>query len=408
MTGPAATIVFLGGKDPFRRSGGIETFGLAHAEAAARAGFDVHWFYLSSDTAPPGERMWHAHPVDTPVRPVRALMASVHAPFVARAVERFLANVRGPVVLHAFASYASIAALVRTRLAKRGRRAGAVASVYTTLDHEYGAKPRGVERAHGALAIVRPWLEYQFVRFVASRAERASLSRMDIVLVNYESVRVLLETEYRLAVPIRRIPYVALTAFDRDAAIAHRVKTSGTGVLSIVAVSRHDPRKGVDRLIHALARLRDDGVAFHASLVGPGELLNVHRALATRLQLDACVEIVGRVESVRDYLDVADVFVLPSLEEGSGSVSLLEALQSGCALVSSNIDGIPEDVVDGVTALLVEPDDVTALGDALASLARDPALRERLGAAARALFEERFTADVLTDALRELYREVGV
>ena len=68
----------------------------------------------------------------------------------------------------------------------------------------------------------------------------------------------------------------------------------------------------------------------------------------------------------------------PRWKKGGGSVSLLEALQSGAAAVVSRVDGLPEDVADGQSALLVEPGDATALAAALGRLLTDPDLRVRI------------------------------
>jgi glycosyltransferase involved in cell wall biosynthesis len=159
-------------------------------------------------------------------------------------------------------------------------------------------------------------------------------------------------------------------------------------------------------LLHALASLKAAGLRFRACLVGPGRLLDAHRKLSSRLGLDGQVAIPGQVDDVLPYLHAADLFVLPSLEEGSGSVALLEALQTGTAVVASSCDGIPEDVTDGQTGLLVPPGDVGALRDALAALIGDPGRRTELAARGRALFEERFSADTFVPALRDVYAEL--
>jgi glycosyltransferase involved in cell wall biosynthesis len=74
--------------------------------------------------------------------------------------------------------------------------------------------------------------------------------------------------------------------------------------------------------------------------------LAAHGSLAASLELTESVAITGHVEDVFAYLRQADVFVLPSLQEGSGSVSLLEALQARTPVIASRCDGIPEDLVD--------------------------------------------------------------
>lgn len=176
----------------------------------------------------------------------------------------------------------------------------------------------------------------------------------------------------------------------------------------VVSVSRHDPRKGIEVLLRALAELCRDAVPFRAIVLGPGTLLEAHRRLARRLGLDGAVSMPGRVDDVGPYLKTADVYVLPSLAEASGSVSVLEALQAGIAVVASACDGLPEDLTDGRDALLVPPGDAAALATALRTAVADDALRSRLAAAGRRRYEERFSAQGLIDALAAVYAELGV
>lgn len=412
----SATVVIVGGTDPFVRTGGHETFVVAHAEAAVRAGFDTHVFYVTAAREPPvNTGGWTAHPVRSPVRPLRTLVARAHSPFLARAIERFLAGTSGPIVLHAVGTWACVAAAVTRRLARRGRRIAPIASAYTTIAHEIRSKVASTGRDHGPRDLLRVLLEYGWVLAVARRAERLGYAAMALVLVNYDAVEALLRAEHAVTAPIRRIPYAPLTAFADDGGAPRALPAPPDAVAPlrptdaplIVAVSRQDPRKGVDRLIHALALLRADGIPFRACLVGAGPLLGAHRALSARLGLDACTALPGRVDDAFAYLRAADVFVLPSLEEGSGSVSLLEAMQASCAIVATRIDGIPEDVADGKNGLLVAANDPGALHDALARLLGDAALRARLARAARATFEHRFSAAGFVAAVHAVYAEVA-
>ena len=118
-------------------------------------------------------------------------------------------------------------------------------------------------------------------------------------------------------------------------------------------------------------------------------------------------KLTGWVADPYPYLRCADVFVLPSLQEGGGSISLLEALQAGVAVVASNVDGIPEDVRDGDSALLVEPGNVDHLCQALTRALTDKGLRERLRCRARETYAERFSAGAFSAALGGLYAELG-
>ncbi len=99
-------------------------------------------------------------------------------------------------------------------------------------------------------------------------------------------------------------------------------------------------------------------------------------------------------------LRLADLFVLPSLNEGL-PIALLEAMAMGKPCVASRINAIPEAVVDNETGLLVEASDPNALAVAILKLVDDPELRARLGAAGQEFvlenFDERSTAKITVD-----------
>lgn len=174
-----------------------------------------------------------------------------------------------------------------------------------------------------------------------------------------------------------------------------------------MAISRHDPRKGLDQLVLALAQVHAAGLPVRACLIGPGRLLGAHRRLVADLGLSGAVAVPGRVDDVRPYLRRADAFVLLSWGEASGSVSILEALQMGTPVIATACDGIPEDLADGVDALLVAPGDPSALARALIAVLRDPNRRAALATGARRAYERGFTAERFTQALAQTYAELG-
>lgn len=101
----------------------------------------------------------------------------------------------------------------------------------------------------------------------------------------------------------------------------------------------------------------------------------------------------------------ADVFVLPSVQEGQGIV-LLEAQASGVPVVAFGVGGVNEAVRDGETGLLIERGDTEALADALLKLLSDKALRGKMGAAGRRFVTENYSWDLCAQRMLALYREV--
>jgi glycosyltransferase involved in cell wall biosynthesis len=101
---------------------------------------------------------------------------------------------------------------------------------------------------------------------------------------------------------------------------------------------------------------------------------------------------VGVREDIADILAAADVVVLPSLSEGFPFV-LLEALAMGCPVVASRVNGVPELIEDHKTGLLVPARDPHALAMAIQEVLSDPIAASKMGAAGRAVVQQRFTVD---------------
>jgi glycosyltransferase involved in cell wall biosynthesis len=166
------------------------------------------------------------------------------------------------------------------------------------------------------------------------------------------------------------------------------------GGLRLLAIARLLEKKGLDTLIEAAALLRARGLAFRLRILGDGPLREALAAQVERLGVGAEVALGGAVPQERVAREMRDahVFVLPCRQDRSGDMDgiptvFMEAMASGRPVVSTAISGIPELVRDGETGLVVPPEDPPALAAALVRLARDEALRLRLGRQARALVE---------------------
>lgn len=177
----------------------------------------------------------------------------------------------------------------------------------------------------------------------------------------------------------------------------------------VLAVGRLDPIKGFDVLLAALGQLRRRGVDFECTLVGEGPERPALEALRRREGLEAQLLLAGArpQEAVREALLEAAVFVMPSVVTPEGNqdgipVALMEAMASGAAVVATRVSGLPELVEDGHNGLLVPPRDPAALAAAIERLLADPALRRRLGAAARETVARHFDARNEADRLLAL------
>jgi glycosyltransferase involved in cell wall biosynthesis len=171
----------------------------------------------------------------------------------------------------------------------------------------------------------------------------------------------------------------------------------------LAIVGRLIPIKGHDVLLAALARVREELPQATLEIAGDGPLDAELRATVAQLGLTDAVSFLGRVAPAAPVFERAAVVVVPSRGEGFGMVAL-EAMERGRAVVASDVGGLPEIVEDGVTGIVVQPDDAEALAAALLELLRDPARAAAMGAAGRDRALAAFSQDRCTDRVEELYR----
>ena len=109
-------------------------------------------------------------------------------------------------------------------------------------------------------------------------------------------------------------------------------------------------------------------------------------------------------EECRAFMESLDVFVMPSFTEGTPN-GVVEAMACGKPIIASEVGGIP-DMIGGDSGILVPPGDTNALAEAILRLARDPGLRQTMGTAARARYQELFAPNVVIPMMVATYRRV--
>jgi glycosyltransferase involved in cell wall biosynthesis len=172
----------------------------------------------------------------------------------------------------------------------------------------------------------------------------------------------------------------------------------------IVNVARHDPVKGLDVLLQAMALLDP---SIRLVQIGRGKKTIELAALRDQLGLADRVEFrdLPWGERAADHLAGFDLFVLPSRTEGL-PVTLMEAMLAGLAVVATDVGSVREAVIDGETGLVVPPEDPGALAAAITTMIAEPERRRAMGDRARAIAEQRFTVDTTVDRYLALYDRV--
>lgn len=241
----------------------------------------------------------------------------------------------------------------------------------------------------------------------AGRRERLKFQAMarltDRLFAVSHAARELLIDEYGL--PRKRVGVIAngVDAEKFHPPAAPRTEKNSSRLI-IAAVGRFFPIKNFPMLMRAVRRLLDQNLDVELRLAGDGPIEASLLQARAELRLEDRVIMPGYVENMTEFFHQADVFALSSDNEANPN-ALLEAMATGLPAVSTDVGGAREVLDRGRCGLLVQAGDDRAMAEALASLARDPGLRDRLGAAAREHVVDRYSQNKMYDAYERLYRD---
>lgn len=157
-------------------------------------------------------------------------------------------------------------------------------------------------------------------------------------------------------------------------------KAESPEIFKILCVTRVTPRKGIRYLIEALKKLSENNDNISLKIIGDGDEKEDLEKLAENLGVRKKVDFTGLIphEKLPPYFSSADVFVLPSLNEGMSN-SMLEALASGLPLIATDTGGTRELIDDGKNGFIIKMKDSEDIAVRLGILMRDRELRKRMG-----------------------------
>ena len=239
---------------------------------------------------------------------------------------------------------------------------------------------RSLARYSDVLVAVSPEVRDELVAHGIAPADKFTVIRLGIPL------------DERLGDETADLDYRALYGIPGDAFVVGWVGRM-TGV------------KDTDAVLEIVRAARERDVPAVLCMVGDGPDRDRLEQVAHDLGIARATYFVGYQEDVAGYYRLFDAFLLPSVNEGT-PVSAIEALASGTPVVATRVGGVPDVVTDGVDGFLVEPGDTDAASERLATLAGDPGLRARFGAAGSATARDRYSVDRLVDDVDRLYREL--
>ena len=178
----------------------------------------------------------------------------------------------------------------------------------------------------------------------------------------------------------------------------------------LLAVGRLSDQKGLQYLIEAMQDIRRYEPKIKLLIIGEGPYETALKEIVKSKGLENFVEFIGSVpfSEVPEYYNFADIFVMPSLSTKTGTealgLSLLEAMASGCAVIGTNIGGIPFVIKDSYNGVLVEQKNANELVNAVITMLKDKKKSGKLGKNAADFIRKNYSWENVTKRFIGVYK----
>ncbi len=175
----------------------------------------------------------------------------------------------------------------------------------------------------------------------------------------------------------------------------------------LLFIGRLVQQKGIDILLKSLKKIVENNKNIKLNIVGEGNQRREYLQLAKDLKILDYIEFSGFLDGSEKikYLIESDISIVPSRSESFGIV-VAEGMAAGLPVVGSNVGGISELIEHDVTGVLVPPDNVQALTDAIIYLMENPDKRQSIGKAAKKFVENNFTWEKRVDKIEQIYTDI--
>ncbi len=264
------------------------------------------------------------------------------------------------------------------------------------------------KRMTGVRLITTKWMwgKLDWKRAILQQVERLILPQFDVVTAQSEfaarltSVRGKRNREVKVLLSGIDQPVHAYTNAERE--LARAALGAAPDHIVLLHVARFYPEKAHDVLIHSFLEIAATEPRARLWLTGVGPLLGPTKTMVRDLGLESHVRFLGFRSDLDRLLPLADLQIHSSNIEGI-PLALCSGLFAGIPVVATAVGGVPEIVHDGITGLLVPPNDPSQLADAALRVMRDASLRATLSEGARSFMRNNYSIQAAVRRLELLY-----
>ncbi len=400
--------IIVCGKSPTAMPGGLGSYSYNIAKIFHELGYQVHLLGYADNDELIKLDFGLLHQVKNPYLKLVSFGNFFIVPKIVNKTCRIIkASNADDVIIFGAAIWGKVAIDIKKKFNSNDVNISTIAAYFTTYKHEYEGQVRGAPITdYGISYNICLRLLLFFTSIYHSKMELNVLKNIDRIIVHYDSAIRIITDEFPDvdARKIVNIPYY-IDLYDRISETQLESRNI-TNKKCIVTICRHDPRKGINSLLKAIRILSYTGLEFNCVIAGTGFFRKKHIQLSNKLGISHLVSFPGFISSTEELLLSADIFVISSLEEGSGAVTVLEAMKCGLPIVTTRCDGIPEDLTHEKTAIIVEMDNPEQLAEELERLLRNSELRNYIAGNAKIEFNNRFSFNQMKEGLKNCLENI--
>lgn len=401
----------ISGKDPLKNAGGYASYAYNLAKILAN---DINKEYLHLICISDSGKEYtvetdfcYIHNVKVPFKDIKTPLLPIHSYYISKHIVSFLSAIKidYETIVLALGPWG----LVGKFLKSRTKNPIKLVSIYfTTFKHEGKMLLEGISiKDYGIVKKAKYFIIYYLLISILNIFEKMVIKNSDYILVHYNSTANIIKNQFNVDDKIIYSPYYSVELFSKNKKNRLTLQNIPTKPL-IITICRQESRKGINYLLHAIEKLKhldnDECNKVNFLIIGSGDMLKSNEQLAKKLAIDDLVRFLGFVDDVEPFLRYADIFIHPALEEGSSAISIQEAMKYGIPIITTKCDGMPEDIIDGYSGILVTPANSDELLNATIKLLTNESLRVKLGINAKKVYLNKFTEIKMELTVKEILK----
>lgn len=409
-------IFLVSGKSPVRNPGGYAAYAHNMAKVFIELGHPVYIIAQGPESSVELTDLGEEHIISVKglsklpfLKSIELAALPIFSPFFSREIEKIAKKENyKKFVIWGMGPWSFAGVSIKKKF---GSRVKFIAFYPTTFLHEMKGSFDAIRISDYGLKMK---LKYLIVVQVISRLygllESNTIKNADLITLNYKYPETFLMKQFGISrEKFRQMSYY-VEVFKRKtpSEISEKeLRETFKKYQTLIIVCRQDPRKGINFLLHAFNQVQKEIKNLKLVIVGSGTMLEPNKTLAKKLGIDKNVVFTGFLANFEPLLKKASIFVFPALEEGSGSLSVLEAMKFGKPIIVTDCDGIPEDIIDNESGLVVPKMDTNSLAKTIIKLIGDKKLALSLGKNAKKRYEKKYSRELMKKDIEKILKEIS-